>query len=172
MTCLSSFWEKHLLLPGEIKGYLVIWDTLKILCVPQEWAHNCCANPVIPVRPVCLCKMTLCDWRQADRTEQWLPALKSCSVVYQEEQVELVVQAAFQNGGHEVLCHRRVLGFTLFLGAARSHTAWTWGSARDSQQISKAKAISRQTLLSMDGYTLQLWKWMWELPQNVFSYSE
>lgn len=43
-------------------------------------------------------------------------------------------------------------------------------SVSDSQLISKA--ISRQTPLSTDEYTLQLWKLMWKLCPNVSSYSE
>lgn len=109
----TSFRENQLLLPGEIKVYFVIWDTLKVLYVQQEWSHNCCANPTIPVCPVCLCERTSCDWRQADRTEQGLSALKSCKVVYHEEQVELVVQVLLCQGGHEVISHSRVLGFIL-----------------------------------------------------------
>lgn len=48
-----------------------------------------------------------------NRTEQGLSALKSYRVVYHKEQVELVVQVPVCQGGHEVLSHSRVLGFTL-----------------------------------------------------------
>lgn len=95
-------------MPGEIKVYFVIWDTLKNLYVQQEWSHNCCANPIIPVCPTCLCKRTLCD-RQTGQSK----ALKSCRVDYHEEQVKLMVQVPVSQGGHEVPSHSRVLGFTL-----------------------------------------------------------
>ena len=44
--------------------------------------------------------------------------MASSSKELHEEQVELLVQAPFRQGEHKVLSHRRVLGFTLFLGSA------------------------------------------------------